>query len=917
MNAVSPAIPVAPVPPAPARRENLPVRARLYFGLLAAATAATTLPFMGRLQGNHDWVPFLILGSAAAVAQLFVVRTPRDQAYHTAIVFLVAGAFLLPPELVALMGIVQHLPEWLRMRYRWYLQTFNICNYVLGSMAVWFLARGILSSGLIHPHALRLAVAGLVGSVAFVAINHTVLALMLRFARGHTLRDTALFDFEHLTTDLVLAGLGVVTYALWQLNPWLIPFAVAPLVLVHRSLAVPQLQAEARVDPKTGLFNARHFAATLTDEIARAERFGRPMSLIMADLDLLRDINNAYGHLAGDAVLKGIADVFRDELRHYDVPARFGGEEFSILLPETPTVQALEIAERIRQAVAQRKFDVETSSDPIHATVSIGVAGYPMDGVDANELIHQADLAVYRAKLQGRNRVLGATSEPLLQRRPGTARLAAVPARAEQPPPEAIPAAGRPVVDDAPHPRPHAVQGPQFLLLSRRLIFTVALVTALGFNAGVLALAASWTTTDLIGVLMVLALVGVGQALAIEADEGTAVLSVSAVGCLVAASLYGLRAALPVAVTSVVVDWSARRQPLHTVLFNIGALTLASLTAAGLFELASFFPGGTEHRFAVVGVGLVAGAGYFAVNMGLVALALAVQGHERWWGVFKERFGWLLPHYVVYGFIAAVIALAYEAVDVFALAVFAVPLLLMRKTQVSYLKHTHRSTQKLRQAADTIQSQNVSLERANRLLRERSTAAMESLSATVDARDSYTAGHSRRVQQLALAIGRELGLSQDELDLLGHAALFHDIGKLAVPDAILLKPSGLTPDEWLLMERHAEEGARIIDRLGFLGDAVPAIRHHHERFDGTGYPSRLRGEEIPLGARIIHVADALDSMLTTRIYREARPAAQAVDEFRRFAGTQFCPRCVAALERILPVGRPEGDASARLSAVAS
>ena len=228
----------------------------------------------------------------------------------------------------------------------------------------------------------------------------------------------------------------------------------------------------------------------------------------------------------------------------------------------------------------------------------------------------------------------------------------------------------------------------------------------------------------------------------------------------------------------------------------------------------------------------------------------------------------------------------------------------MRKTQEAYLKHTQRSAQKLRAAAETIQSQNVSLEKANRLLRERSTAAMESLSATVDARDAYTAGHSRRVQQLALAIGRELGLSQTELDLLGHAALFHDIGKLAVPDAILLKPAVLTDDEWTLMQRHSDEGARIIDRLGFLNDAVPSIRHHHERFDGGGYPDGLKGEEIPLGARIIHVADALDSMLTTRIYRAARPAMDAMDELRRAAGTQFCPRCVAALAAGSAAGDP-------------
>ena len=281
------------------------------------------------------------------------------------------------------------------------------------------------------------------------------------------------------------------------------------------------------------------------------------------------------------------------------------------------------------------------------------------------------------------------------------------------------------------------------------------------------------------------------------------------------------------------------------------------------------------------GAGLAAGAAYFLVNTALISLAMALEGHDRWRAVWVERFSWLLPHYVAFGAVGGAIALAYSAIGLYGLAVFLLPLLLMRKTMAAYLGHTEKSTKKLRKAAETIRSQNVSLEQANRLLQERSTAAMESLSATVDARDAYTAGHSRRVQQLALAIGRELGLSQAELDLLGHAALFHDIGKLAIPDSILLKPASLTADEWSLMQRHSDEGARIIDRLGFLNDAVPAIRHHHERFDGTGYPDELAGEDIPLGARIIHVADALDSMLTTRIYRAARPADEAIEELRR------------------------------------
>src|SRR3954465_2394336 len=466
MSAVPTDIP-ALADPGPGRREALPRNARLYLIVVAGATAAATLPFLARLQNTHDWLAFFILGSAAAAAQLFVVRTPNDQAYHTGIVFLIAAAFLLPPELVALMGVVQHVPEWLKMRYRWYLQSFNISNYVWGSMAVWFLAHRILSWGAIGDHTLRVAFAGFVCCFAFVAINHTLLAVMLHFARGHTLRETGLFELEHLSTDFVFAALGVAIYAFWQSNPWLIPFVVAPLVLVHRSLAVPQLQAEARVDPKTGLFNARYFAAALAEEIGRAQRFERPMSLIMADLDLLRDINNTYGHLAGDAVLAGVARIFLEQLRHYDVPARFGGEEFSILLPETPPEQAMEIAERIRRAVAEREFEVEAASEPIRATISIGVAAYPKDGVDANELIHQADLAVYRAKLQGRNRVLGASTEPLLLAAERGAKLRAVREDGEH---SAPPPAAKKLepIEERRHPRPHALHGPTFFSLSPR-----------------------------------------------------------------------------------------------------------------------------------------------------------------------------------------------------------------------------------------------------------------------------------------------------------------------------------------------------------------------------------------------------------------------------------------------------------------
>jgi diguanylate cyclase (GGDEF)-like protein/putative nucleotidyltransferase with HDIG domain len=840
------------------------------------------------------------------------VRTARDTGFHTTAVFIIPAVFLLPPELVALLALVKHIPEWLKERYPWYMQGFNISNFTIVNMAMWggvHLIRG--ADGVIPSSDARWALAGVYACAVYAVLNQSILAPMMSFARNRPLR--AVLSFENLSIDLVLATLGFALAVFWKVDPFMTPFAFVPLLLIHRSLAVPQLQAEARVDPKTGLFNARHFATVLQEELGRARRFDRPMSLIMADLDLLRDINNTYGHLAGDAVLRGIAEVFRQELRHYDIPSRFGGEEFAILLPETPPDQALEIAERIRRAVAAREFEVETSSEPIRATISMGVAGFPRDGADANEIVHQADLAVYRAKLQGRNRVLDASNEPLLAQPDHRApRLVALPdaqepVQALQPAPEVVPEVDRRKQDS----RPHTPAGPRFFSVPRRLAIVVGVIAVLGTTAGILG-AIFGTSTDIIGLIAIIAVVGIGQALSLEVEQ-TGTISVSAVGALAGAAIIGPRAAIALAITMSAIEWSTRRSVLHQLVFNVGILSLASLGAAAVFSI--HFDGPVGEVVRVVS-GVAAGFVYFAVNTGLLAFAVSVEGRENPWSVWRERFKWLMLHYLVYGFIAGVMAEAYEPVGFWALAVFALPLFLMRKTQEAYLKHTQRSAHKLREAAETIQSQNVSLEQANRLLKERSTAAMESLSATVDARDAYTAGHSRRVQQLALAIGRELKLSNEELELLGHAALFHDIGKLAIPDAILLKPSSLTEEEWVVMARHAEEGASIINRLGFLNDAVPAIRHHHERFDGRGYPDGLGGEDIPLGARIIHVADAFDSMLTTRVYRPARPANEAMAELRRFAGKQFCPRCVAALEAVV-AGEVDDEPAAEPVAVAS
>ena len=179
--------------------------------------------------------------------------------------------------------------------------------------------------------------------------------------------------------------------------------------------------------------------------------------------------------------------------------------------------------------------------------------------------------------------------------------------------------------------------------------------------------------------------------------------------------------------------------------------------------------------------------------------------------------------------------------------------------------------------------------------------AIRALAATLDARDPYTAGHSERVSALSVLIGRQMGLDAAELDVLRLGALLHDIGKIGLSDAILRKPGPLTAEEYDQLKRHPGQGARILRQVPFLAPHIPIVELHHERPDGRGYPFGLRGDEIPVAARIVHVADAFDAITSARAYRPARGTAEAIAELQRCSGTEFDPVPVEALEVALPL----------------
>jgi ribonuclease P protein subunit RPR2 len=182
--------------------------------------------------------------------------------------------------------------------------------------------------------------------------------------------------------------------------------------------------------------------------------------------------------------------------------------------------------------------------------------------------------------------------------------------------------------------------------------------------------------------------------------------------------------------------------------------------------------------------------------------------------------------------------------------------------------------------------------------RARSRELVRALSNAVEARDAYTSKHAERVTAYALEIARALGERLSDTQEIEFGFLLHDIGKVAIKDAILYKPGPLTADERSLMEQHPLVGAEIVDGIEFLGPAVEVIRSHHERWDGSGYPDGLRAEQIPLAARVFAVADVLDALTTERPYRPASPLADARALIDRESGSQFDPRVVEAFDSI-------------------
>ena len=306
-----------------------------------------------------------MLGGLAAAAQLFKVDAPNRHSYHTTPAFLLAATLLLEPSLLVPLGLLILLPEWLRYRYPWHIQIFNIATYLVNMLAAWAVFHLVAGgSGLVVSWQVALAVG--LAAATFSLANHLMVGLVLRLAGGIPFRESQVLAWDSLEPDVTLLLLGAGTAVFWTIHPLLLVLGVAPLFLFYRALHVPQLQEEAYIDVKTGLLTARRFAELLREELAKAERSGRPTAV--ADGGPGPAAQHQQQPRPPDWAIRRSRPPHRrikHGLRPGDIAGRLGGEEFALLLPATDPDEAFALAERIREELEGFAIPLPDEEEPV------------------------------------------------------------------------------------------------------------------------------------------------------------------------------------------------------------------------------------------------------------------------------------------------------------------------------------------------------------------------------------------------------------------------------------------------------------------------------------------------------------------------------------------------------------------------
>jgi diguanylate cyclase (GGDEF)-like protein len=678
-----------------------------------------------------------------------------------------------------------------------------------------------------------------------------------------------------------------------------------------------RLEHQAMTDPLTGLYNHRAFHERLRQALASASRAHEAVSVLMLDIDDFKRVNDVYGHGTGDEILRSLAETLKDSVRSSDVVYRLGGEEFAIIVTSRAPQNAERLAHRLVERVESAEFGPAG-----RITISVGLARGPEHAMNPRELIACAEAAMMSAKARGKNQIV-LYEETSMERPDG----------------QPLPSDVRSVA----HLKMlQSLGGKLNRLNDVRQIGTVIATELRSLidyhncrvsvieddNVIPIAFVGQFTSETREPMEILACKVGEGITGRV-AQTGESLLIGDAANCEFARILpgtdsvdesqvvvpltYGTRVVGVIVISKLGLNqFDEDDARLLEVLAGHAAVALEN---AGLYEAARRE---AERATALLEFSrqLSSAEGMDAVVGRIVELSARTLGSPRaslWYQetacddvrlrathgysqLERERLARIaFPHeladepFIVNGELdAAVAPLTLDGGRLGCIAVALPETGEFGERQLRLLAGiAHQSKLALTNAGNFDTLERTFLE------------TVEALANALEANDEYTSSHARWITDLALKVGEGLGLDGPGLKRLELGALFHDIGKIGIPAAILSKPGPLTPQEREVVETHPELGEKIIAPIDRLEEVRPIVRHCHERYDGSGYPDRLGGDEIPIESRIILVCDAYHAMTTDRPYRKRLPAEEALRRLQDASGTQFDPRVVDVCVRVL------------------